>query len=166
MIVGEVNLPYLKVQTQGTAYYPLGREARTVLAARLHLGSIFNGTIPQIPASKRFFAGGGGSVRGYAYQAVGPRLSDGTPQGGSSLMEASAEVRHTLSRRWGVAAFVDAGAVGTNQFPGVNELAVGAGLGVRYNLGFGPLRLDVAAPLTKRRGEAPFQIYVSIGQSF
>ncbi|MET0271361.1 MAG: autotransporter assembly complex family protein [Phenylobacterium sp.] len=166
MIVGDTNLPYLKLQAQGTGYWPFGREARTVLAGRVKVGSIVNGTIPEIPASKRFFAGGGGSVRGYAYQAVGPRLSDGTPQGGSSLLEASAEVRHTISRRWGFAAFVDTGAIGTNHFPTTSDLAVGAGLGVRYNLGFGPLRLDVAAPLTHRRGEAPFQIYVSIGQSF
>lgn len=166
LIVGEVNLPYLRLLAQGSAYYPIGAQARTVLAGRVRVGGIVNGTIPQIPASQRFYAGGGGSVRGFSYQGVGPKLSDDTPQGGASLVEASAEVRHDLTRRWGLVAFVDAGAVGTDQFPGADNLAIGAGIGVRYNLGFGPIRIDLATPVNKRGGESPFQIYVSIGQSF
>jgi translocation and assembly module TamA len=166
MLLGDSQLGFVRVQTQGSAYFPFGPNARTVAAGRVRLGSILNGGIPAVPASRRFYAGGGGSVRGFAYQAVGPTLSDGTPQGGVSLMELSAELRHDLTARWGVVAFVDAGAVGTDQFPGPNNLSIGAGLGVRYNLGFGPIRVDVATPVTKRNGEAPFQIYVSIGQSF
>jgi translocation and assembly module TamA len=166
MILGERNFPYLKIQTQGSIYLPLGADARTVVAGRLRLGSIINGDIPKTPASRRFFAGGGGSVRGFAYQSVGPRLLDNTPQGGLSLLEASAEARYDLTNRWGVVAFVDAGAVGTDKFPGPGDLSVGAGFGVRYDLGFGPIRFDIAAPLTKRRGEAAFQLYVSIGQAF
>jgi translocation and assembly module TamA len=166
LLVGDSQLGFVRVQTQGSAYLPFGPKARTVAAGRVRLGSILNGGIPAIPASRRFYAGGGGSVRGFAYQAVGPRLSDDTPQGGVSLLELSAELRHDLTSRWGVVAFVDAGAVGTDQFPGPNNLSIGAGLGVRYNLGFGPIRLDIATPVTKRSGEAPFQIYVSIGQSF
>jgi translocation and assembly module TamA len=81
-------------------------------------------------------------------------------------MEASVELRHRLSERWGVVAFMDAGTVGGQQFPTFRDLSVGAGLGVRYNLGFGPIRVDFATPLTSRRGQAPFQAYVSIGQSF
>lgn len=166
LIMGQGSIPYLKVQTQVSAYLPIGDQAQTVLAGRLHLGSILNGQMPEVPAPRRFYAGGGGSVRGFAYQGVGPKLANNTPQGGLSLLEASVEVRHMLTRRWGLAAFVDAGAVGTDQFPGPNDLSVGAGVGVRYNLGFGPIRVDVAAPITKRRGQSPFQIYVSIGQSF
>ena len=166
LLVGDSELGFVRLQAQGSAYYPFGPQARTVVAGRIRLGSILNGGIPAIPASRRFYAGGGGSVRGFAYQSVGPRLSDDRPQGGVSLMELSAEVRHELTARWGLVAFVDAGAVGTDQFPGPNNLSIGAGLGVRYNLGFGPIRLDIATPVTQRSGEAPFQIYVSIGQSF
>ncbi|WP_411287742.1 autotransporter assembly complex protein TamA [Phenylobacterium sp.] len=166
LLVGDENLPYLKAQTQGSAYLPLGPQARTVLAGRVRLGSIVNGAIRDIPASRRFYAGGGGSVRGFGYQDVGPELADGTPQGGLSLLESSFEVRHDLSQRWGLAGFVDAGAVGTDHFPGVTELAIGVGAGVRYNLGFAPIRVDVAVPVSKRRDSAPFQLYVSIGQAF
>ena len=97
---------------------------------------------------------------------VGPRLADNTPEGGLSLAEASLELRRRLKGPWGVVAFVDAGTIGGAQFPSFRELSVGAGLGVRYNLGFGPIRVDVATPVTGRHGQAPFQLYVSIGQSF
>lgn len=160
------DLPFLKIQTQASYYLPIGEAARTVLAARVHLGSILNATVDQTPASRRFYAGGGGSVRGFAYQAVGPQLAENTPQGGISLFEASLETRFDVTAKWGVVAFVDAGAVGSDPAPGVQDLSVGAGLGVRYNLGFAPIRFDIAVPVTERNGSGPYQIYISIGQSF
>lgn len=167
IIVGQGgDLPFLKLQTQASAYLPLDARARTVLAARLHFGSILNGTVDQIPASRRFFAGGGGSVRGFAYQAVGPRLADDTPQGGISLFEGSLEARQDLTAKWGVVAFVDAGSIGSDPAPGFQDLSIGAGLGVRYNLGFAPIRFDVAVPVTDKKNAGPFQFYISIGQSF
>lgn len=166
VITGDTTLPYLRLQTQVSTYLPFGAEDQTVLAGRLHLGSIVNGQIPDIPASQRFYAGGGGSVRGFGYQAVGPRLADNTPQGGLSLMEASLEARHRVTPKWEVAAFVDAGSVGSDQTPEFQDLAIGAGIGVRYHFSFAPIRVDIATPVTQRRGDAPFQIYVSLGQSF
>jgi translocation and assembly module TamA len=166
LILGDTNLPYLRAVAQGTYYHPLDKQARTVLAGRLKLGRILNGTVDQIPASQRFYAGGGGSVRGFPYQAVGPRIDEDTPRGGVFLFESSFEVRRDLTPKWGFAAFVDAGAVGSSGATDFEDLAVGVGLGVRYNLGFAPIRVDVAMPVVKKRGEAPFQVYVSIGQSF
>lgn len=166
LVAGDSSLAYLRTQAQGTAYFPFGEEARTVAAGRLRLGAIFGGDIPGVPAARRFYAGGGGSVRGYAYQAIGPRLPDNTPQGGLSLFEASAEIRHELTGRWGVVGFLDAGAVGTESTPTGDDYSVGAGIGVRYDLGFGPIRADIAIPLDKREGDPSFQIYLSIGQSF
>jgi translocation and assembly module TamA len=166
LLTGDGTLPYLKVQGQVSGYVPLGREERTVLAARAKLGSILNGSVSEIPAPQRFYSGGGGSVRGFGYQEVGPRLADNTPEGGLSLFEGSLELRHRLSKDWGVVAFVDAGAIGPSQTPVFHDLSVGAGLGLRYNLGFAPLRVDVAVPVNAHHGEAPFQIYISIGQAF
>jgi translocation and assembly module TamA len=166
LIAGDDTLPFLRLVGDGTIYRPLDQDARTVLAGRLRVGSLVNGSIPDVPASRRFYAGGGGSVRGFGYQAVGPRLADNTPQGGASLLETSVEVRRQITRTWELAAFVDAGAVGTDQIPDFSDLAVGVGVGVRYHLGFGPIRVDVAVPVTDRRGDSPFQIYVSLGQSF
>jgi len=165
-IAGDRDLVYLKTQAQASAYLPLDATAATVIAGRLKLGSILGGSIPDVPADRRFYAGGGGSVRGYGYQAVGPRLSDNTPEGGLSLFESSIEVRRRLTRQWGIVAFVDAGSVGTGTAPQFRDFSTGVGIGVRYNLGFGPLRLDIATPLNPRQGDGPVQVYVSIGQSF
>ncbi|CAN7185582.1 autotransporter assembly complex protein TamA [Phenylobacterium sp. LjRoot225] len=168
LLAGHGTLPYLRVQTQGTGYLPIGRGARTVLAGRLRIGSILNGTVSDIPAPQRFYAGGGGSVRGFSYQAVGPRLADDndTPEGGLSLIEASTEIRQMVTARWGVVAFVDAGSISITRNPDFSNLSVGAGLGLRYNLPFGPIRVDVATPVSNAQGGSPVQIYVSIGQSF
>jgi translocation and assembly module TamA len=161
---GDDTLTYVRTQAQGSAYWSLGHS--TVLAGRLRLGSILGGSIPSVPAAQRFFAGGGGSVRGYAYQAVGPRFPDNTPIGGLSLAEASFEVRQNISAKWGVVAFVDTGTVGQSIYPTFKDVSTGAGLGIRYNPGFAPIRADVAFPVNRRTGDSAFQLYLSIGQSF
>jgi translocation and assembly module TamA len=167
-VTGDRTLPYLKLTSQVSGYVPVQSDGATVLAARIKLGSIVGGDIPTVPADRRFYSGGGGSVRGFIYQGVGPRLADKdkTPVGGASLFEASAEVRQQVSGPWGVAAFVDAGSVGPTAAPDFKSLSVGAGVGVRYNLGFGPIRLDIAAPVTHVKGDPWVQFYISIGQSF
>ncbi|MBO9544652.1 autotransporter assembly complex family protein [Caulobacter sp.] len=165
-VVGDTTLPYLKLTTQGSIYLPFGKGASTVLASRVKLGAIVGGGIPEVPASRRFFAGGGGSVRGYAYQAIGPRLTDNTPQGGVSLVETSFELRQKITSKWSGVAFIDAGAIGSDKTPRREDFRAGAGFGIRYDLGFGPIRADIAAPLGRRKGDPAFQIYLSIGQSF
>jgi len=165
-VTGDRNLVYLTTQAQASGYLPLDSNADTVLAARIKLGSILGGDLPGVPADRRFYSGGGGSVRGFAYQAVGPRLSDNTPEGGLSLAETSFEVRRMITARWGVVAFVDAGSVGVTEAPDFTNVSTGVGVGVRYDLGFGPLRFDIATPLDPREGDSAVQVYLSIGQSF
>jgi translocation and assembly module TamA len=104
-------------------------------------------------------------VRGFNYQGVGPILANGDPVGGVSLFESSFEVRQHVSGPWGVVGFVDAGSVGPSYAP-VFDPEVGAGVGIRYNLGFGPLRVDIATPVTRNRHDPWGQLYFSIGQSF
>ena len=164
VIAGGRNLEYVKTQAEVSKYLDFGHGF--VLAGRLNVGSILGGSIPEVPADRRFFAGGGGSVRGYSYQGVGPRLSDNTPVGGVSLTEASVEFRQRLSSRWGLVVFADAGGLGQTAAPPLTGLQYGAGIGVRYDLGFGPLRLDIATPLNSRAGDSPVQVYISLGQAF
>ena len=164
---GDDTLAYIKAQAQASAYLPFDDQGRTVVAARLKLGSVLSkGGTPNLPASRRFYAGGGGSIRGYAYQAVGPRFPDDTPIGGQSLVETSVEFRQKLTGGFGAVAFIDAGTVSAEKYPDFKNFSVGAGVGVRYDLGFGPLRADIAFPLNRRSGDGAFQIYLSIGQSF
>ena len=164
-VTGEDTVFFLKTEAQVTAYLPL-QDARTIVAGRARLGAIVGGEELTVPSDRLFYSGGGGSVRGYEYQGVGPRLPDNTPRGGLSLFEASLEVRRDLGNNFGAVAFLDAGAIGFQETPNFNNLRYGVGVGVRYNLPFGPIRADIAMPLEKRDGDADFQIYVSIGQAF
>ncbi len=165
-VAGQDTVLFLRAEAQATAYRPLQADARTVLAGRLRLGSIVGGTELSVPSDRLFYSGGGGSVRGYQYQGVGPRLPDNTPRGGISLFEVSAEARHDLGRNFGVVGFVDAGAIGFAETPDFSNLRYAVGIGARYNLSFGPIRADIAFPLDKREGDSNFQVYVSIGQAF
>ena len=164
-LTGDQGLFYTRAQVQGSTYLSLDGDARTVLAGRVRLGSIVGGRLASVPAAERFYAGGGGSVRGYGYQKVGPRYPDGDPQGGLSLVEASFEARRKIGRRFGVVGFVDAGSVGQAVNPNFGA-SLAVGLGLRYNLDFAPIRVDFAVPVKRPPGDSPFQVYVSIGQSF
>ncbi|MGC1301251.1 MAG: autotransporter assembly complex family protein, partial [Caulobacteraceae bacterium] len=164
----EQALLYFKIQAQASTYIPLDAGEDTIFAARLHAGSIIGGEIPAVPAPDRFFAGGGGSVRGYAYQNVGPHYSDNTPQGGLSLIETSFELRRRISGPFGAVLFLDSGTVGTQATPTFTHIASGVGVGLRYDLGFAPIRIDFATPINKLSGasQGPLQVYLSVGQSF
>lgn len=165
-VTGEDNILFLRTEAQGTTYIPLTDGGGTVFAGRLRLGSIIGGDELSVPSDRLFYSGGGGSVRGYEYQAVSPRLPDGTPRGGLSLFEASLEVRRDIGKSFGAVAFLDAGAVGFQETPNLNNTRYAVGVGARYKLPFGPVRADIAMPLNKRDGDAAFQIYISIGQAF
>ena len=169
LVTGDTAATYVKAIAQGSVYRSLDREAATVLALRVRLGSIVGKGVTGVPISDRFFAGGGGSVRGYEYQSIGPTFADGQPRGGLSLFETSAEVRRRIGKTpFGVVAFVDAGAVGGDVYPDFSTLSPAVGLGLRYDLKFAPVRVDVATPLRSVPGRSlpPLQIYLSIGQSF
>lgn len=165
-VTGDDSLLFARADAQGTAYLPLDEGGRTRLAGRVRLGSILGGEELTIPSDRLFYSGGGGSVRGFEYQGVGPRLPDGTPRGGLSLFETSLEVRRDIGRSFGAVAFVDAGAIGFQEYPNFNNLRYAVGAGIRYQLPFGPIRADIAFPLDRQPGDSDFQIYVSIGQAF
>jgi translocation and assembly module TamA len=152
----------------GTAYLNVSGDGRSVLAGRASFGSIPGGTNANIPFDKLFYAGGGGSVRGFIYQSAGPRDAFNNPLGGASIVEGSVEFRQRIGKSLGAVAFVDAGSAYTDTLPNFAQMPprIGAGAGVRYYTDFGPARLDLGFPLNKREGDAPFGIYVSIGQAF
>jgi translocation and assembly module TamA len=163
---GDGPIAYVRAQAQASAYEPFDTAGNTVLAERVHFGSIVNGSIPAIPASRRFYSGGGGSVRGYGYQDVGPRFPNNSPEGGISLIETSVELRRKVAGPFGVAMFVDSGVLSTQHSFDFRQVSTGVGVGLRYDLGFAPLRADIAVPLQRRTGDSSVQVYLSIGQSF
>ncbi|WP_245974173.1 autotransporter assembly complex protein TamA [Bosea caraganae] len=148
-------------------YYALDEDARYVLAGRVGFGSIAGADLDEIPATRRFYAGGGGSVRGYAYRSLSPLGPLNRLTGGRSLFEASAEARIKITETIGIVPFFDAGMAFASELPNFKEtLALSAGLGLRYYTPIGPIRLDVAAPLNPRKGDKPVAVYISIGQAF
>lgn len=154
---------YVRAQLDGSAYQPVSD--RAVLAGRVRLGTIVGAKRDQIAPSRRFYAGGGGSVRGYGYQDIGPRDINDDPIGGRSLAEFSLEARIRFGN-FGVVPFVDAGNISTGQLPDFGDLQFGTGIGVRYYSSFGPIRIDVGTPLNPQEGDPKIAVYVSLGQAF
>lgn len=164
---GQGNATYARIQFDGSYYQSLG--SRVVAAGRVRLGSIPGAPINNIAPSRRFYAGGGGSVRGFGYQQIGPRDTLGDPSGGRSLTEVSLEAR--IKTGWfggalSVVPFVDGGAVDVETTPRLHDFRIGAGIGIRYATSFGPIRVDVATPLDRRPGESAIAVYVGLGQAF
>lgn len=154
-------------RVEGRTYFDFKDDGWYVGALRGVYGAVIGGGLLDVPADKRFFAGGGGSIRGYGYQEVGPRDPNGEPLGGVSLLELSAEMRVKVTEDIAVVPFVDAGNVYTSEYPKLGQgLRYAAGIGGRYYTVIGPIRLDVAVPLNKRDGDKAFQFYISIGQAF
>lgn len=148
-------------------YYAIDQAKRYVLAGRVAVGSIAGAPAYQLPPDRLFFAGGGQSVRGYAYRSLGPTLANGVTVGGLSMFEASFEVRAKVTDTIGVVPFVDAGSAFKSELPDFRErLRVGAGLGLRYYTSLGAIRFDVAAPVNPRHGDGKFAIYLGLGESF
>ena len=157
-------------------YYGFGAEDRVVLAGRVQVGAVFGPTLVQTPRDDLFLSGGGGTVRGQPYQSLGIRFSrdaanrigvaDSFQIGGNRFLAASLEARVKATETIGVVGFVDAGRIDLDSFfDPMGEWHAGAGLGIRYATGVGPIRLDVAAPIHGRTGEG-VQIYVGLGQAF
>jgi translocation and assembly module TamA len=157
---------FTKFKASSRGYYKATDDGSVVLAGRVLLGSIVGSASNQIAADKRYFAGGGGSVRGYEFQNVGPLDNENKPVGGGSLIEVGVEARFRY-KDYGLVPFIDGGNIFDSQVPKFDEnLQWGVGLGFRYYSKIGPLRLDLAVPLNRRKNDDPIAFYISIGQSF
>ena len=175
LALGHPNALFVISQIKVSAYFDLDHllpinPGRTVLAGRALAGLAEGASELSLPPDQRFYAGGSGTIRGYAYQSVGPKFNDPdqTPIGGTAITAGSLELRQRLGANWGAAAFVDAGQVSASLKAVAGEFDIGVGVGLRYYTPIGPIRLDVALP-TKRLpspyNEA-FEVYIGLGQSF
>jgi translocation and assembly module TamA len=161
------TFPYARAQIDASAYRRL--TDRIVGAGRIRLGTIFGAGRDDIAPSRRFYAGGGSSVRGYGYQQLGPRDVDGDPIGGRALAEFSLEARvrlKALGGNFGIVPFLDGGTLTNSPLPDVGNWQFGAGIGLRYYSSFGPIRIDVGTPLNPRSGDSRVAVAVSLGQAF
>ena len=161
------SLTYVRSQIDASAYRPVSDQV--VVAGRIRLGTIVGASDYDIAPSRRFYSGGGGSVRGYGYQQLGPKDMDGDPIGGRGLAEFALETRIRLKQfggNFGVVPFFDGGSLTTKALPDFRQWRFAAGAGVRYYSMFGPIRVDVGVPLNRQKGDGPFAVTVSLGQAF
>jgi translocation and assembly module TamA len=154
----------LRATLDGRAFQPVGD--RIVLAGRIQAGAVLADGIDRTPRGFVFYSGGGGTVRGQPYQALGVTVLPGQRTGGMRFLGASAEVRARITRSIGAVAFFDVGSIGaTAFFDAAGGYHAGAGIGLRYATPVGPIRLDVAAPAGGDTGQG-VQLYIGIGQAF
>ena len=156
---------------EGRGYLGFGEDDKFVLAGRALVGSYVGAPIDESPPDLLFFAGGGGSIRGYAYRSIGVEgfnsEGEAIETGGRGLFEVSAEFRYRFRESMGAVAFVDSGFVSADpSFGGDNQLRTGTGLGFRYYTGIGVLRADLATPVNPRPQDSPVALYIGIGQAF
>ncbi len=164
----DTEIFFIKARLSFAGYYNLSRRNELDWAGKITVASILGESRKRIPADERYYAGGGGSIRGYRHQFVGP-IENRTPTGGRSLFLISQELRWRWSQTMGLVAFIDGGAVTEEALfqKTVDELRWGTGLGYRYFTPVGPLRFDAAIPIKRRAGiDDPWQFYISLGQAF
>lgn len=166
---GDATLGFVRGTAEGRIYESFGASDQLTLAARMKVGWLeaVAGDVNDVPADRRFYAGGGGSVRGYEYNSIYPPERDalGLAPGGQGLFETSFEARYRFNDRIGAAVFVDGGTA-FDDWSEATNLSWGVGFGARYNLGFAPLRVDIAFPLDDSENSADYALYISIGQAF
>jgi translocation and assembly module TamA len=185
--IGRPNAKFFITQATGSLYFDLNnlslndKPGRSVLALRALAGLAAGASEFALPPDQRFYAGGSGTIRGYRYQSVGPSFANGNPIGGTAINAGTAEYRQRIGTNFGTAVLVDAGNVSKNLNPLNGALRFGVGAGLRYYTPIGPIRLDIAVPLSKRgttqipnvggstttiRGDDPFEVYIGLGQAF
>jgi outer membrane protein assembly complex protein YaeT len=176
---------FFKSFLQTFAYRQLSRTNTVlVLGARVGLAAGFprevvrggeTVIVDDIPASKRFYAGGDTTVRGFVFERLGtPETIDpsGFPRGGHGLIVLNGELRIPVRGVLGAVAFVDGG----NVFRNVEEIDLGqlrgaVGFGLRYRSPVGPIRVDLGFKLDRRvlptgQRERPTALHISLGQAF
>ncbi len=157
---------YATWQQRLSGYIPLNHKRSVVFAGWGRIGGVLAAKANDIAPTSRFYAGGGGSVRGYAFRSIGKRDASGDPLGGSALAEGGVELRFPIHDNISGVVFAEAGSVSDSTLPTFTDTQYAAGLGVRYTTSFAPLRFDVAVPLNPRNDDDRYQVYISIGQAF
>ncbi|MBN9432527.1 MAG: outer membrane protein assembly factor [Bosea sp.] len=167
LVLGDAGAGSVMVKGQISGYKSLDADDRYILAARIAAGSIMGAELFDVPPQRRFYVGGGGTLRGFNYQSQSPHNEEGDIVGGLSYVAASAEARIKITDTIGLVPFVDAGAASAGTTPEFNDIGVGVGLGLRYYTAIGPVRLDVAVPVANESDDqAGYGVYLSLGQAF
>ncbi len=170
--LGKQNATFVVAQAQASTYldlntFDLTDPGRSIFAFRGLVGSALGASQFELPADRRFYAGGSATVRGYRFQSVGPHFPvSGNPEGGTSVLAGTVEYRQRILDSFGAAVFMDAGQVTADGPPGGGTWRVGAGFGARYFTPIGPIRADIAFPLSTQKNSDSMEFYIGIGEAF
>jgi outer membrane protein assembly complex protein YaeT len=161
------QLEYWRVNFEHARFLPIG--ARTTLAVSVRAGWIAPlGSTDEIPIQERYFNGGENTVRSFGESQLGPVDDNGTPIGGEATTVATIELRQGVARRFQIAFFVDAGTVESEHqdILRFDDPGFGVGVGLRYLLPIGPIRLDGALNPDPDPGDSDGAVHLSVGFSF
>ena len=160
------NISGARSFTDVRGYYSFGQEQGLTFAARGQFGNVFGAGIDEAPADFLFYSGGGGTVRGQSYNALGIDTDDSTT-GGTSFVGLQLETRVQVWEKISLVGFYDVGAVEEDALPfETDNWHAGAGFGLRYDTGIGPLRLDLGTQASGDDAGEDLQVYIGIGQAF
>ncbi len=162
------SLSFLSNKLQARYYYPLRKDSKLLAIARITLASIAGASQNKIPPPYRFYGGSEQEFRGYGYKTVSPLNESRDPTGGRSMLLYSLEIDGRISSAVSVAAFFEMGNVAKSSLPAFDKKQLKSwGIGVRYHTLLGPLSLDLAFPIDRRKDlDNSYHIYLSIGPSF
>jgi translocation and assembly module TamA len=149
---------FTRMHLKGIYMLEVGENGR--IDTRLEIGAAWVDDFSIYPTSLRFFAGGGNSVRGYAYESLSPTDDKGVVVGGKQIFSTSFEYDHRVSESWVIAGFVDAGNAYDNT---LDKTFVGAGAGFRWLAPFGSLRVDIAYPVSEQPELSDWRIHIGFG---
>lgn len=165
---GMENVQYTQTDFAASYYHPLSEKWRVAVGA--HFGSLITDKdVTQIPIELRLYNGGAKGVRSFAERELGPIAKDGTPLGGTQTQTVSGELSYEIVKNLEIAGFVDAGSLSGGKggiLPEFDDMRYAAGLGLRYRLPFGPLRVDYGVNLNRRTGEAMGALHIGFGFAF
>jgi translocation and assembly module TamA len=172
LAIGNPNATFIITQVKAATFFDLSdilseASGRSVLALRGLAGLAQGAGELSLPPDQRFYGGGSSSIRGYAYQSVGPQFSNtDIPIGGTAITAGTVELRQRFGAHWGAALFTDGGQVSASLKATPGEFRIGVGGGVRYYTPIGPIRFDLGLPTKRDPGDDAFQIYIGLGQAF
>lgn len=159
------NVSYLKSDLLFSFYQPITKKLRAAFNARTRAIQS-SGGVQYLPLDLRLLNGGGTTVRSFPEQEMELSLNH---FGGSLTQTFNVELSYEVIQNLELATFVDAGNVrrdSANPFASPTELRYAVGLGIRYKLPFGPLRVDYGHNLDRKDGEAAGALHITFGFPF
>jgi translocation and assembly module TamA len=152
------NTSYLSALASGKWIRSLGKDYRFI--TRGDLGATWADNVLDLPASRRFYAGGDNSIRGWGFDALGPNdpVTDDTV-GGRFLAVGSLELERRLWGDWSAVVFTDFGNAFDPDYEQEFEQSVGAG--IHWRTPVGQVRVEVAYAVSKE--PAGFRLHLILG---